>query len=217
MSFYTKSQRDIQARFESQPLADAMEAGIVQTEIGEAHAAFIASRDFFFLSTVSGNGDPTVSFKGGDVGTVKVLDSTTIAFPAYDGNGMFLSLGNIQDTAKIGLLFIDFETPHRVRVQANAKLYQKDPMLADFPGAIGVVKAEVTSVFVNCARYIHKHTRTASSPYVPDAEGKQPYALWKRINHMQDHLPERDQGMAQKAGGLISEEDYRDALSRGES
>jgi len=130
---------------------------------------------------------------------------------------MFLSLGNIEDTAQIGMLFIDFETPHRVRVQANARLSTDDPLLAGFPGAIAVIKAEVTSVFVNCARYIHKHERKATSPYVPDAKGKQPYALWKRINHMQDHLPEKDQGKAQQEGGLITEEDYRDALSRGES
>jgi len=145
MAFYTSSQRDIQKRFDTQPLADAMEAGIVGTEIDDAHAAFISSRDFFFLSTVSGNGEPTVSFKGGDVGTVKILDNKSLAFPAYDGNGMFLSLGNIEDTAKIGLLFIDFETPHRVRVQATAKLSADDPLLSDYPGAIGIVKAEVTS------------------------------------------------------------------------
>ena len=164
MAFYTKSQRDTQERFDTVSLAGAMEAGIVETKINDAHAAFIASRDFFFLSSVSSDGEPTVSFKGGDVGTVKVLDEKTLAFPAYDGNGMFLSLGNISDTAKIGLLFIDFETPHRVRVQANARLSTDDPLLSDFPGAIAVIKAEVTSVFVNCARYIHKHERKASSP-----------------------------------------------------
>jgi len=217
MSFYSDSQRDTQERFDTRPLAEAMEAGIVEPKINEAHAAFIASRDFFFLSTVNSTGEPTVSFKGGDVGTVKVIGEKTVAFPAYDGNGMFLSLGNIEDTAQIGLLFIDFETPHRVRVQANATLSTEDPLLSEYPGAIGVVTAEVTSVFVNCARYIHKHERTASSPYVPDAQGKQPYALWKRINHLQEHLPVRDQGKAEKEGGLISEEDYRDALSRGES
>lgn len=217
MSFYSESQRETQSRFDTRSLANAMEAGIVETKINEAHAAFIASRDFFFLSTVSSAGEPTVSFKGGGVGTVKVIDEKTIAFPAYDGNGMFLSLGNIEDTAQIGLLFIDFETPHRVRVQASATLSTDDPLLLEFPGAIGIIKARVTSVFVNCARYIHKHKRLATSPYVPDAQGKQPYALWKRINHMQAHLPQRDQGKAEEEGGLISEEDYRDALSRGES
>ena len=129
MTFYTPAQRELQASFNSRRLADAIEGAIVSEEFNEAHRAFIESRDFFFLSTVNSRGEPTVSHKGGGVGLVKVLDSETLAFPAYDGNGMFLSLGNIVDTAKIGLLFIDFETPHRVRVQATAKLHQEDPLL----------------------------------------------------------------------------------------
>jgi uncharacterized protein YecE (DUF72 family) len=66
---------------------------------------------------VDGSGQPTCSYRGGDPGFVKVVEPGTIAFPSYDGNGMFLSMGNIRATAKVGLLFIDFETPHRLRVQ----------------------------------------------------------------------------------------------------
>ena len=121
---------------------------IVTDTIPDDHAQFIASRDFFFLSSVNSNGEPTVSHKGGGVGVVRILDPKTIAFPAYDGNGMFLSLGNIADTAKIGLLFIDFETPHRVRVQATARYttdLNADPELAGtWPGAIGIVHAPST-------------------------------------------------------------------------
>ena len=217
MAFYTESQRKLQEAFESRPLADAVEAAIVDEELRESHIPFITSRDFFFLSTVNSAGEPTVSHKGGDVGTVKVIDSKTLAFPAYDGNGMFLSLGNIEDTAKIGMLFMDFETPNRIRVQATARLHREDPLLAEYPGAIAIVRANVDRVFLNCARYIHKHTRVAASPYVPDAKGEQPFPVWKRINHLQDHLPPQDQGRAEQEGGLVTDEQYVDALMRGES
>lgn len=217
MAFYTDAQREMQDAFESRRLADAVEGAIVDDALNDRHKAFIESRDFFFLSTVNAQGEPTVSHKGGDVGTVKVVDDHTIAFPAYDGNGMFLSLGNIADTAKIGLLFIDFETPNRVRVQATARMDREDLLLGDYPGAIAVVRATVDKVFLNCARYIHTHKRQQTSRYVPDEQGQQPYPAWKRIDGLQDHLHPSDQGKAAESGGVITEEQYGDALSKGES
>ena len=217
MDFYTDVQRDLQEEFDSRPLADAVQAAIVEDELNEKHIPFIESRDFFFLSTVNAAGEPTVSHKGGDIGTVTVVDSKTLAFPAYDGNGMFLSMGNIQDTAKIGMLFIDFETPNRVRVQATATLHRDDELLEKYPGAVLIIRAHVDRVFLNCARYIHKHTRVETSPYVPDAEGKQPFPVWKRIDGLQDHLREDDRGRAEGAGGVVTEEQYTEALMAGES
>lgn len=217
MAFYTESQQKVQAQFETQTLAATMEETIIEDSLNERHQAFISSRDFFFLSTVNSKGEPTVSHKGGGVGTVKVIDEKTLAFPAYDGNGMFLSLGNIADTAKIGLLFIDFETPNRVRVQATAQMQHDDPLLAEYPGAIAVVRAHVDQAFINCARYIHKHERLETSKYVPDADGSAPFATWKRIDGMQGRLRPEDEGRAAQEGGLITERQYGEALAKGES
>jgi len=217
MAFYTDPQKELQNQFESEPLAQALEAAIVATELNDTHIGFITSRDFFFLSTVNSAGEPTVSYKGGDVGTVKVLDSRNVAFPAYDGNGMFLSMGNIADTAKIAMLFIDFETPNRVRVQATASFSADDELKAEFPGSIGIVRASVDQVFLNCARYIHKHARVETSPYVPDEDGDQPYPAWKRIDVLQDHLPPNDTDGAEAAGGVISQDEYGAKLMTGES
>lgn len=216
MEFYTDSQRRLQDQYESRPLADAVQFAIVETELNEQHTAFISTRDFFFLSTVNGSGEPTVSYKGGDVGTVKVLDPTTLAFPAYDGNGMFLSMGNIDDTAKIGMLFIDFETPNRVRVQATAELSRDDDLLAEYPGALFMVRARIDQVFVNCARYIHKHTRVETSKYVPDAEGNQPHPKWKRIDMIQGALSPDDQARTADTG-TITQDEYGEALRTGDS
>ena len=94
----------------------------MQPQLDEETIAFIEARPFFFLSTVNADGQPTVSHKGGAAGFVRVLDPTTLVFPSYDGNGMFLSMGNIATKPSIGLLFIDFEHPHRVRVHATAEL-----------------------------------------------------------------------------------------------
>ena len=126
----------------------------MQPLIDDEAKAFIESRAFFFLSTVNHEGHPTVSHKGGAPGFVRVLDATTLVFPSYDGNGMFLSMGNIAGDGRIGLLFIDFETPHRVRVHANAIVSADDPLMGEYPGADLIVRATVIDSFVNCPRYI---------------------------------------------------------------
>ena len=215
--FYTDKQREMQDQFGQRNLADAAQASIVADTLDERQTGFIASRDFFFLSTVNDRGEPSVSHKGGDVGTVKVIDEKTLAFPAYDGNGMFLSLGNIADTAKIGMLFIDFETPNRLRVQATATFSDTDPLKGEYPGAIGIVRARVDQVFHNCARYIHKYERVQASAYVPDANGEQPHPAWKRIDQIQGVVSEEARAKTQAAGGTITEEEYEAKIMSGES
>lgn len=215
--FYTDEQRTLQAENDSVNLADVVVKAMVRDEIEEQNVPFITSRDFFFLSTVSADGEPTVSYKGGAPGIVKVLDSRTLVFPSYDGNGMFKSMGNVVATGKIGLLFIDMETPNRIRVQGEATVSKDDPEMASYPGANMIVRIKVTSCFLNCARYIHKHTRVEQSPYVPDADGNQPYPSWKRIDMVQDALPARDAGRAEREGGLITMEQYGEKLMAGES
>ena len=206
--FYTPEQRALQADHDSLKLADAVVQAIVRDEIEAPHIPFLESRDFFFLSTVSAEGEPTVSYKGGPVGMVRVLDAKTLVFPNYDGNGMFKSMGNIAAAPKVGLLFIDLETPQRIRVQGRARVLDDDPLLADYPGANLLVRVEVTACFLNCARYIHKHTRVAASPYVPDEAGQQPFPSWKRIDMLQPVLPTRDQGRTEAEGGVITFDDY---------
>ncbi len=215
--FYTPAQRAIQEDQDTRDLADRLTLAIFADEIPEEQIPFIESRDFFFLSTVNERGEPTVSYKGGPVGVVKVLDPKTLVFPCYDGNGMFLSMGNISDTGKIGMLFIDFETPNRFRVQATARVSSDDPEMERYPGATMVVRATVDTTFVNCARMIHKHTRVETSPYVPDADGNQPHPAWKRIDGIQDVLPDHARERTAAAGGEITMEDYAEKLMAGES
>jgi hypothetical protein len=216
-TFYHDDQRALQARFQTGKMADLLEQVIVHSEVQEAERAFIESRDMFFLATVDGGGQPTCSYKGGDPGFVKVVEPATIAFPSYDGNGMFLSMGNIRATAGVGLLFIDFETPHRLRVQGTASVAEQDPLLAGYPGADLVVRVAVSRIFVNCSRYVHKYQRIRASRYVPRDQCETPFAEWKRIDLVQEALPPRDAGRAAKAGGTITVEEYEAKRAAGEA
>jgi len=213
--FYTKTQRDLQAEHESSNLADAVVAAIVTDELQSKQIDFISSRDYFFLSTVNAVGEPTVSYKGGPVGMVQVISPHKLVFPNYDGNGMFFSMGNVLETRKIGMLFIDMETPLRVRVQGTAMVSKDKTLLEMFPGSNMVVEVSVDKAFYNCARYIHKHRRLESSKYVPDEDGKQPFPSWKRIKDLQPVLRSDDQGKAEAEGGTISMEQYDEHVEKG--
>ncbi len=217
MSFYDDHHIELQEQFESRDLAVAMEFSIIQPELNEEAMSFIADREFFFLSTLRADGQPTVSHKGGPRGFVKVVDNSTLVFPSYDGNGMFLSMGNIAATTKIGMLFIDFEVPNRVRVHADATVSDDDPMLAEFPGAQLVVRATVTESFINCPRYIVKHQRIDASPYVPDDEGNAPVPAWKKIDALQPFLRPDDQTRLAEIGESVTIEEYAELVERGEA
>ena len=215
--FYSDSQRALQKAGQHDKLAEVVVHAIVRDELEEIHIDYINSRDYFFLSSVNGSGEPTVSYKGGPVGFVKVVSPNRLVFPNYDGNGMWLSMGNIDEASKIGLLFIDMVTPWRIRVQGTAKLSTDNALMAKFPGCNMVVDVHVDVVFQNCSRYIHKHQRVETSPYLPDANGSQPFPAWKRIDGLQAVLHPDDQGRAEEEGGTITEEQYLDKVQQGTS
>jgi predicted pyridoxine 5'-phosphate oxidase superfamily flavin-nucleotide-binding protein len=212
---YGAQHRAMQASFDTTKLADRVKEQIITPEIPEPHQAFIESRDFFFLTTIDHRGFPTCSYKGGNVGFVKVLDEKTLAFPSLDGNGMYLSMGNITANNKVGMLFIDFETPHRVRVHGTASIDRNDPLLSEFHEAELVVRVEISEIFVNCPRYIHRYQRISPSQYVPQPDCPTPRAQWKRIDEVQDALPARDHDLAEQMGGVITLDEYFEMVANG--
>ncbi len=214
---YGEQHRALQQKFDTSRLADWVEKAIVRAEIPEEHKAFIESRDMFFLSSVDHRGYPTCSYKGGAPGFIRVVDAKTIAFPSYNGNGMFLSMGNISGNNKVGMLFIDFETPHRVRVHGVARVDPNDALLAEFRGAELLVRVTVEEIFINCPRYIHKYQRVQTSKYAPQ-EGcsAPPPPQWKRIDAVQEVLPVREKDVSKELGGTITFQEYGALVNKGE-
>jgi predicted pyridoxine 5'-phosphate oxidase superfamily flavin-nucleotide-binding protein len=213
---YGAQQRALQDRFDTRRIADKIEALAVQPALSERDSAFIHSRDMFWLSTLDEQGRPTVSYKGGDPGFVRVADSNTLVFPLYDGNGMFYSAGNIAATHKVGLLFMDFERPNRLRLQGQATVSESDPLMSSFKEALLLVRVQVTEVWPNCPRYVHRLRKDMPSRYVPRAACPTPLAGWKRIDLLQQDLPAPDQGRAAREGGVISIEDWFGKVAQGD-
>jgi predicted pyridoxine 5'-phosphate oxidase superfamily flavin-nucleotide-binding protein len=193
---YHDGNRRLQDQFETRKLADRVEERIVSPTVRAGDKEFIERMDMFFLATADEHGKPQCSYKGGDPGFVRVLDEHTIAFPSYDGNGMFMSLGNLERNPQVGLLFIDFQNQWRLRLNGVASIDPKDPLVEEYPEAQLVVRINVTDVFGNCPRYVHKMQLVERSRFVPHADCQTPVPDWKRDDWASDVLPPNDPARA---------------------
>lgn len=189
---YGDSHRELQRQFDTQRLADRIEERLLREHITADDRAFIERMDMFFLATADASGRPNCSYKGGDAGFVRVLDERTIAFPNYDGNGMYLSMGNTVQNPHVGLLFIDFQNQKRLRLNGVASIAPNDCVDPAFLEAQFVVKISVREVFPNCPRYIHKMLPVERSKFVPRPAVQTPVPGWKRMEWACDVLPSHD-------------------------
>jgi len=189
---YHDGSRRLQDRFATRRLADRLVEVLTRSVFTEEDRAFIQSRPLFFLATADAEGRPECSYKGGPPGFVRVLDPQTLAFPSYDGNGMFKSLGNLLVNPQVGMLFIDFENPKRLRVNGRATVREDDPLLTQFLGAQVIVRVRPEAIFPNCPRYIHKMQFVEQSPYAPCEGHTPPVPKWKQRPEFREVLPPGD-------------------------
>ena len=207
----------LQKEFDTTRLGEKVIENIVSDELNDFHKQYIESRDMFFLTTIDHSGQPTVSYKGGAPGVLRLLDEKTIAFPFFDGNGMFLTAGNIDGNENIGILLIDFEKPFRLRIQGRAKRSKNEELLAFFHEAIMVYTLEVDKIWTNCNRYIHPHKRISASKYVPQKGKETPFPLWKRIKGVSETLPFDQPEKAISEGEQITPEQWMGKIMEGDA
>ncbi|MDA0264994.1 MAG: pyridoxamine 5'-phosphate oxidase family protein [Chloroflexi bacterium] len=191
-NIYHEGNRSLQDRFDTHRLADRLDETIVRDTLTEHDKDFIESLDMFFMASVDDRGRVNCSYKGGEPGFVRVVDQYTVAFPNYDGNGMYLSMGNVVNTGQVGLLFIDFEDQWRMRLNGEATIDFDDQLLPDFPEAQFIVRVKAREVFPNCPRYIHRMKLEERSRFSPKPECATPVPSWKKESFVRDVLPAAD-------------------------
>jgi uncharacterized protein len=194
---YHHGHRLLQDRFDTRRLADRIDQRLVSNVIDAEDKAFIEGLDMFFLATAGEQGYPNCSYKGGEPGFVRVLDEHTVAFPNYDGNGMYLSTGNVLANPNVGMLFISFERGRRLRLNGVASIEEDDELMESYPEAQFVVRVRAREVFPNCPRYIHKYQLVERSRFVPKAGCSAPVPGWKRSEWARDVLPANDPARAE--------------------
>lgn len=191
MRIYHDGNRRLQEQFDTVRLADRLDERRRDT-IDDDDRAFIEAADMFFLATADAEGRPQCSYKGGEPGFVCVIDERTIAFPSWDGNGMYLSAGNVLVNPNVGLLFIDFERRSRLRLNGVASIDEADPLLDVYLETQFVVRVRATEVFPNCPRYIHEYRLVERSRFTPHDDCATPAPSWKTRDWARDVLPAGD-------------------------
>ncbi|MFN7952049.1 MAG: pyridoxamine 5'-phosphate oxidase family protein [bacterium] len=192
---FHEGMRRLQDLRETRPLADRLNDVTVHTSFTDDDREFIERCAMLFVATADAEGRPDCSYKGGLPGFVRVLDDRTLAIPDYDGNGMYRTWGNVLANPHVGLLFLDFAESRRVRVNGTARLAASDPLLAEFPGAVFLVRVTATQIFPNCPRYMHKMQLVEHSEHAPRADYTPPVPAWKTFDVFRDALPARDRAV----------------------
>jgi len=189
---YHDGNRRLQDRFDSRRIADRLEEKLTRTAFTDDDKAYIESLPYFFIATADAEGRPDCSFKGGPPGFVRVTGASELAFPDYDGNGMFKSLGNLGVNGHVGLLFIAMHgKPKRLRVNGQARVERDDPLLASTVGAQLIVRVAARAIFPNCPRYIPDMQLAAPSIYTPQAGCVPPEPAWKGFDAFKDAVHPR--------------------------
>ena len=189
---YHEGNRRLQDQFDSRRISDRLEEKLARTAFTDDDRTFIEGAIYFFLASADAEGRPDCSFKGGPAGFVRVTGPSEIAWPDYDGNGMFKSLGNIAVNPSVGLLFIDMhEKPRRLRVNGVARVSREDPLLGATVGAQLIVRVQACAIFPNCPRYIPKMQLVEPSNYTPKAGVDPPEPAWKGFDSFKDVMHPR--------------------------
>ena len=191
-SIYHGGMRQLQDARETRPIADRLGKVTVRSALTDDDRAFIERAAMCFIATADAEGRPDCSYKGGLPGFVRVLDERMLAIPDYDGNGMYRTWGNVLVNPRVGLLFLDFEKPRRIRINGTAQLLEVDPLRAEFPGAVFIVRVTADLIFPNCPRYLHEMKLIEHSAYAPRPQHVAPVPAWKTFKEFRDALPERD-------------------------
>jgi len=189
---YHEGMRQLQDARETRQLADRLAEVTRRTAFTDDDRAFIERSPMFFIATADAHGRPDCSYKGGLPGFVRVLDERTLCIPDYDGNGMYRTWGNVVANPHVGLLFMDFEQPRRLRVNGTARISADDPLLGECEGAVFIVRVTADAIFPNCPRYLHRMQVVEHSTYSPRPDYTPPVPAWKTFDVFRDALPKRD-------------------------
>ena len=115
-------------------------------ELSASQQEQISCADTFFIATDNPERGADVSHKGGNPGFVRILDARRIAFPDYNGNSMFNTLGNLTVNPHAGLLFIDFDSGRTLQLTGRASIDWSPERVRTFPGAERVIDFAVEQI-----------------------------------------------------------------------
>jgi len=164
----SKGERNLQRRFGTLNKATSFYNKQMLPYLAPRMMSFIEEQDMFFISTADAHGECDCSPRFGDKGFVTVLDSNTLIFPDFRGQGVMAGAGNIIENGHIGMLFMDYSRPIGLHVNGKADIIFKEKLSRRYPkpvvrriqNNIFVEKTDfyvlvtVEEGFIHCAKHI---------------------------------------------------------------
>ena len=143
----------------------------VGTALTDAQRALVAAADTFFVATAHPGGAADASHRGGAPGFVAPSDASTLSWPDYTGNSMYMTLGNLELDPRAGLLFLDWERGATLQLTGRATVDFSPARAAAIPGAHRVVDFAVEEVVELSGRPLARWHLEERSRFNPPAAG----------------------------------------------
>ena len=134
-----------------------------QKSLSEDDRAFIATRESFYIASVSTSGWPYVQHRGGPPGFLKVLDQNKLGFMDYPGNRQFITMGHAARESRVALFLMDYERRARMKMLGRLTMQSAndaEPELCESLSTHGQAEAQriaiidVVAIDWNCPKYI---------------------------------------------------------------
>ncbi|MDO8357819.1 MAG: pyridoxamine 5'-phosphate oxidase family protein [Nitrospirota bacterium] len=173
--------------------ADKIAGAPDQDPLGQAEAEFIATRDSFYLGSISKSGWPYVQHRGGPAGFLRLINETTLVFADYKGNRQLLSTGNLSVNDRVALFLMDYKNRERLKILGHARIEDAlaHPELTEHVTNLKIRASVERLVFIdvvsfdwNCPKYI---TPRYSAEEVEELAGP----LRRRIAELETELRTR--------------------------
>ena len=165
----TKGEKEIQEQQGSTKRSKRFYNHQMQDFLNDKMIALIEHQEMVFIATSDAKGNCDCSPRFGEKGFVSVLNKETLAYPDYRGNGVFASLGNIQENPHIGMVFVDFfDSTVGLHVNGRADSYRNSDIPEKFKNQIEELSnnteilierwviIKIDEAYIHCSKHIPK-------------------------------------------------------------
>ncbi|MEU3646552.1 pyridoxamine 5'-phosphate oxidase family protein [Lentzea sp. NPDC034063] len=154
----SRGEHFLQCALETSDRATRFYTDQVLDHLNPAMAEFVGRMEMAFISTADADGECDSSLRAGQAGFMTVVDSKTVVYPEYRGNGVMASLGNIMENPHIGMLLVDF-TEDLIGLHVNgrariAPLDEFEELAGDDKRVERWVVVEVEEAYIHCRKHI---------------------------------------------------------------
>lgn len=151
----SRGEHFLQCALETSDRATRFYADQVLDHLNPVMAAFVAKMEMAFISTADAGGECDSTLRAGPAGFIQVVDSRTVAYPEYRGNGVMASLGNIMENPNVGILMLDFtDDLIGLHVNGSARIAPREEVPTEDRKVERWVVVSIREAYIHCRKHI---------------------------------------------------------------